>query len=227
MFRNVLFSWGLPVLAGAAVLLTAAPGRAQGHAGGAHVGGFHGGYVGGYHPSFAPSSSSGFHPEYGYRPGWNHGNTYPYPPYPSYNFSYGSGGGSDAISQGQLLFPDSYVPGTETYERKNPPYPSADSIAKAVADRDPTAYIAMRVPANAEVWFDGAKTTSTGEYRLFRSLPLTPGRRYTYEVRARWYENGREVTQTQKVPVRAGGDVTIDFPAPDSTEGRAADTNGR
>jgi uncharacterized protein (TIGR03000 family) len=217
MFRKVLFSWALTALAGAAVLLTATTGRAQGH----------GGYVGGYHPSFGYGIIPGSHPEYGYRPGWNHGSTYPYAPYPFHNFSYGSGAGSDVVSQGQLLFPDSYIPGTGAYERQNPPYPSAAAVAKAVAELDPTAYIAMRVPANAEVWFDGEKSASTGEFRTFRTPALAPGRRYTYEVRARWDENGREITQTQKVPVTAGADVTIDFPAPDSAGGRAADPKAR
>jgi uncharacterized protein (TIGR03000 family) len=204
MFRNVHFSWVLPVVAAAAVLLTAAPGPAQYHGGGAPVGG--------YHPAYGYGSSARFHPEYGYRPGWNHGSTYPYPPYPFRNFSYGSGAGSDVTSEAQLQFPDSYVPGTATYERQNPPYPSAAATLEAVAQLDPTAHIAMRVPANAEVWFEGDRTTSTGEYRTFRTPPLTPGRRYTYEVRARWEENGRPVTHTQKVPVTAGADVTIDFP---------------
>jgi uncharacterized protein (TIGR03000 family) len=213
MFRNALFSWALTALAGAAVLLTATTGRAQGH--------------GGYHPSFGYGIIPGSHPEYGYRPGWNHGSTYPYPPYPSSNFSYRSGAGSDVTSQAQLLFPDNYIPGTGEYERKNPPYPSAAAIAKAVAELDPTAHIAMRMPVSAEVWFDGEKKDSTGEFRVFRSPPLTPGHQYTYEVRARWNENGREVTQTQKVTVTAGGDVTIDFPAPDSAGGRAADTRAR
>jgi len=71
----------------------------------------------------------------------------------------------------------------------------------------------VAVPADAEVWLDGTKTTSTGALREFTSPTLTPGQRYTYQVRARWHENGHEVTQTQKVTVSAGADVTIRFPA--------------
>jgi uncharacterized protein (TIGR03000 family) len=67
------------------------------------------------------------------------------------------------------------------------------------------------VPGNAEVWFDGEKTTSTGTNRQFRSPPLTPGQRYRYEVRVRWVENGREVTQTQQVVVSAGANVNVSF----------------
>ena len=50
----------------------------------------------------------------------------------------------------------------------------------------------------AEVWFNGTPTTSTGPARQFASPPLTPGTRYSYDIRATWNENGREVTQTQQ-----------------------------
>ena len=32
-----------------------------------------------------------------------------------------------------------------------------------------------------------------------------------YEIRARWTENGRDVTQTQTVAVSPGAQVTVDF----------------
>ncbi|HEX5271091.1 MAG TPA: hypothetical protein VFW33_11410, partial [Gemmataceae bacterium] len=38
-------------------------------------------------------------------------------------------------------------------------------------------------------------------------------RGYTYEVRARWTENGREVERTKTVPVKANGVATVDFAA--------------
>jgi uncharacterized protein (TIGR03000 family) len=47
--------------------------------------------------------------------------------------------------------------------------------------------------------------------RQFYSPPLAPGR-YSYEVRARWTENGREVNQTQQVQVTPGARVEVDFP---------------
>jgi len=224
MFRKVLCSWGLVTLAGAAVLLTAAPAGAQGHFGGAHFGGFHSGHVGGYNPSFGYHPGygyrafSGSHPEYGYRPYYNYGGTYPYLYYPYYGSSYGSGGGDDpwyteTYGDPPVALPPSYTPDTAPGARQTPPYPSAAVTATRVAELDPTAHIAMRVPEEAEIWFDGVKTTSTGEFRAFQSPPLTPGRRYAYEVRARWGENGHEVTQTQKVTVSAGADVTIRFPA--------------
>jgi uncharacterized protein (TIGR03000 family) len=73
-------------------------------------------------------------------------------------------------------------------------------------------YIEVRVLAGAEIWFDDEKTVQEGTVRLFVSPPLPPGRDYTYEVRARWREAGNEVTQSHRVTVRAGQQVSIAFP---------------
>jgi uncharacterized protein (TIGR03000 family) len=73
--------------------------------------------------------------------------------------------------------------------------------------------IVVWVPADAEVWVDGAKTTSTGEGRLFVSPPLDPGVRHTYEIRARWTgSDGQPVDQTQIVGVFAGDRAVVRFP---------------
>jgi uncharacterized protein (TIGR03000 family) len=74
------------------------------------------------------------------------------------------------------------------------------------------AYITVRLPPGAELWFDGLKMAPTGHVRVFHSPPLTPRVRYVYEIRARWLENGRPVTQTQTVAVYAGELTEVDFP---------------
>ena len=48
--------------------------------------------------------------------------------------------------------------------------------------------------------------------REFDSPPLTPGKQYSYEVKAQWEENGRPVTQTQEVDVSAGARAQAVFP---------------
>jgi uncharacterized protein (TIGR03000 family) len=86
-----------------------------------------------------------------------------------------------------------------------------DKTEKQAGDR--AAYIVVGVPtADAEIWFQGQKTRRTGKVREFKSPPLAPGMSYTYAIRARWRENGQEVTQTRTVPVRAGQHVRVDFP---------------
>jgi uncharacterized protein (TIGR03000 family) len=74
-------------------------------------------------------------------------------------------------------------------------------------------YIEVRVPADADIWFDDAKTTQTGTVREFVSPPLTPGHDYTYDIRARWTEEGRHVSHTRRVAVHAGERVSVTFPA--------------
>jgi uncharacterized protein (TIGR03000 family) len=69
----------------------------------------------------------------------------------------------------------------------------------------------VRVPADAEIWFEGSKTGQSGTTRTFVSPPLESGRGFTYEVRAHWTENGKEVDQTRQVHVRAGEKVDVDF----------------
>jgi uncharacterized protein (TIGR03000 family) len=74
-----------------------------------------------------------------------------------------------------------------------------------------TARINVKVPASATIWFDGAPTTQKGTRRYFVSPALTPGRRYAYEVKARWQEGGRTVTRSRRATFRAGDEVTLTF----------------
>jgi uncharacterized protein (TIGR03000 family) len=76
---------------------------------------------------------------------------------------------------------------------------------------DRTVLIDVRVPPDAEIWFEGAKTQSTGMFREFVSPALEPGQDYTYQVRARWMENGQEVNKDRELRVRAGNQLALDF----------------
>lgn len=69
----------------------------------------------------------------------------------------------------------------------------------------------VKVPPQAEVWINGDKTSRTGSQREFISNGLIPGRTYTYEIRARWTENGKEVERTRKIKVQGGERRTVDF----------------
>jgi uncharacterized protein (TIGR03000 family) len=80
---------------------------------------------------------------------------------------------------------------------------------------DPSAVaIAVHVPADAQVFFNGAKTTQTGEVRSFVTPPLSPGQDFTYDVRAQWTENGRPVTRTRSITVHAGDRLALNFMTP-------------
>jgi uncharacterized protein (TIGR03000 family) len=223
------------LLAGAAVLTTADPVQARGggghgggghgggfHAGGYHGGGYHGGGIGGYHGGYY---HGGYGRSFGSRPYYSHRHYYRghypyYGYYPYYHNSYISGGGDslenayadDLPLLGDSVTYDSGYKGLSAQEYQAYAQARADDNASAPTPVDTTAHVKATVPADAEIWFDGTKTTSTGAVRQFQSPPLTLGQRYNYEIRARWSENGHEVTQTQKVEVTAGSHINVTFP---------------
>ena len=59
-----------------------------------------------------------------------------------------------------------------------------DNQGPAVPDN--AVLIGVRVPANAVVWFNGDRTSQTGDFREFQTPPLTPGQEFSYDVRAQW-----------------------------------------
>jgi uncharacterized protein (TIGR03000 family) len=78
--------------------------------------------------------------------------------------------------------------------------------------RQNTVRMTVTVPvADAEVWVEGRKTQRQGTVREFVSPPLDPSRRYVYEVRARWMEDGRPVERKKSVAVQANRSVEVDF----------------
>lgn len=69
----------------------------------------------------------------------------------------------------------------------------------------------VHVPAGAEVWLNGTRTKSTGPLREFVSPPLEAGWKYSYEVRARWTENGKAVERTRALRVQPGQKLDVDL----------------
>jgi len=91
---------------------------------------------------------------------------------------------------------------------------SATPTARAAdetAGKDAPVLITVTVPGDAQIWFEGSKTTQTGTTRQFVSPALKPGLNYTYTLRVRRSENGRDVDETRKLSVRAGESVTLNF----------------
>jgi uncharacterized protein (TIGR03000 family) len=75
-----------------------------------------------------------------------------------------------------------------------------------------TASVEVYLPnKDAELWFNGVKTQQTGQKREFITPELQPGKSYTYEVRARWMEDGKQYDQTRTVTVRSGAQVVFAF----------------
>jgi uncharacterized protein (TIGR03000 family) len=70
--------------------------------------------------------------------------------------------------------------------------------------------VTVHVPADADVWFNGALTQQKGPVRQFMTPPVADGN-YKYEVRAAWRVDGQMVSQFRTVAVRPGTNVDIDF----------------
>ena len=81
------------------------------------------------------------------------------------------------------------------------------------APLDNKAHIWLRVPQSAEIWVNGVKTKLTGESRYFFSPPLTPGKKYSYQMRVRWTKDGKPAEETQNILVQAGTTIRRDFTA--------------
>ena len=207
MCRKAFSFGGMLLLVGAEILV--APGFTQAQHGGGHGSGSHGGGAsfGGGHSGNAHFGGDRFR---GYRGGFYRDRSryggYGYGSYP-YN--------DDAYDSGYTTF---YGDGAQDYlSGATSAAPLADHsqvlfpLADATAHMDAITHITVSAPADAQIWFDGARTNSTGPVREFQSPPLTPGQQYSYEVRARWNENGREVTQTQHVQFTAGAHFEVEF----------------
>jgi putative membrane protein len=87
--------------------------------------------------------------------------------------------------------------------------------ARAIAEGSPaSAQITLVVPADAEVFFDGHRTTQKGTERLYTTPPLAAGKEFHYEVVVRWTKDGKPAEEKRKVTVTGGGSARVDFTRP-------------
>jgi len=105
----------------------------------------------------------------------------------------------------------SYNPTTGTYSLVQPNSTDPNTRQSFYPPMDNTVNLTVTVPANAEVLFDGEKTKSTGTVRMYQSPQLRSGE-YTYEIKVRWEEDGKERTQTKKITVTPGANLRLTFP---------------
>jgi uncharacterized protein (TIGR03000 family) len=152
--------------------------------------GFFGGF-GGYGFGY-PFGGLGL-PYLGYNAGW--GGAYPY----SY-YGYGS---------------RPYNTYSSTYPATPADYGITQSNSETPPPKDNMAHLLVIVPENADLWFNGTKTKQSGPQREFVSPELDPEKRYNYEVKVRWKENGKEVEQVRQVHVKANDWMTVDFTKPE------------
>lgn len=142
--------------------------------------------------------------------------------YPSLGGYYGSGGyyaPGSYLNSGYLLpFAYDYGPrvvyvpsATVAIPRTSDPRDLPDPPRRAAVTSANIAEIEVRVPRDARVWFDGVESTLAGTQRDFATAPLPQGLFTTYEIRAIWNEDGREIDQIRRLNVSAGGRYVVDF----------------
>jgi uncharacterized protein (TIGR03000 family) len=86
----------------------------------------------------------------------------------------------------------------------------------------PAASVEVRLPADAELWFDGTPMAQRGASRAFTTPSLVPGVMYTYGLSARWRQQGRDVMRGERVTIRAGESIVVDFGPRDAGPGHMA-----
>jgi uncharacterized protein (TIGR03000 family) len=74
-----------------------------------------------------------------------------------------------------------------------------------------SALITVHVPADAEVFVNGYRTSSTGEQRRFVSRGLSADRARSYEVSAVLRRNGRPMVETKVVRLHGGQQAELTF----------------
>lgn len=73
------------------------------------------------------------------------------------------------------------------------------------------ATVCVNLPADAKLLFNGTAATGTGESRTFATPALTPGQEYEYTLTAEVVRDGRVLTATERVRVRAGSEAKIEL----------------
>ncbi len=83
--------------------------------------------------------------------------------------------------------------------------------------RKTEAKVIVQIPTDAKLFVDGNPVKINGEQQTFRTPALERGQTYYYEVRAEVVRDGKTVTESKRVLVRAGEDARVSFPLIDAT----------
>jgi uncharacterized protein (TIGR03000 family) len=91
------------------------------------------------------------------------------------------------------------------------------AYAPQLAPPATSATVSVLLPADADLWFQGMKIPQAGTLRRFNTPELNPLLSYSYDVQATWLAEGRWVSQSQRMLVRAGDHLTLSFPNTQTT----------
>jgi uncharacterized protein (TIGR03000 family) len=209
-------------LAAVALMCLSSSAMAQGrfgggtHGGGRTFGGSNGAFRPQYYSTYDPFGYNlflnrpGFYPvgraAVGWRGGFGYGFAYDLGYSPSFTPFFG----------GYSLPPDSYesfypVTGGPAAQ---PPWQQPSQVS--LPPRAPTAAVQIfTIDPNAELWFNGVKMQQIGQERNFITPELEPGKKYSYEIRAKWTQSGKQYDKTRTITVQAGEQIGLNFVADD------------
>ena len=97
------------------------------------------------------------------------------------------------------------------------------SIPQKTLDLTPTrvsparARLIVELPEGAKLYVDDRIVKTSSSTCSFRTPMLTAGDNYFYELRVETIRNGKTVSETKKVTVRAGEEVKTSFVANDNS----------
>ena len=89
------------------------------------------------------------------------------------------------------------------------PIPEPKKMPEKVMNTPAPASVALNVPADATVTVDGKATKATGAARVFATPELAPGQVYYYSFTATVVRDGKTLTATESVAVKAGETTSV------------------
>jgi len=99
------------------------------------------------------------------------------------------------------------MPVVPTVPAPTTPAPKTGTAAPAPAT------IHVDLPADAKLIVDDFATKSTSANRTFVTPELTPAKEFTYTLQAEIVRDGKTLTVSEKVAVKAGEEIRVNFPA--------------
>jgi uncharacterized protein (TIGR03000 family) len=184
-------------------------GGGGGHGGGGHGGGggnWHGG-GGSWHGGGGRYYGGGYYPYYNRGFGW--GDSF----YPGFGLGFSSYPGYYGVYTPSYYSYDD-VP---SYRDSNVIYSSSSyTPTPPAAPAEDRAYMTVQLPVDkADVWIEGVKSVQDKASQDYVSPPLETGKKYYYEIRARWTDaKGKPVEAKRSFPIYSGKPVLVDFTEP-------------
>ena len=111
-----------------------------------------------------------------------------------------------------------YLNTAPKYEEIPPPKKDATKGTTYLPRSSGQARVIVQLPADAKLYADNIQTTLTSGQRTFVTPVLEKGRDFQYQMKVEYQRDGRTVTETKKVVVRADAVVRVDFSESKSVE---------